>query len=137
VVSAAVGWGGPARLSSSLDWRPVIETGTSSPTEDTARLLAEARKNAQLVHTNIVQVYDIIEVDAEHLIVMEYVDGPSLYTNFRETARMGGAAPLDRAIATLKDILAGVAFAHSKNICHRDLSPLWSRKCLTNRPARG
>lgn len=102
----------------------LFKTGVSSPSEDTARVLTEARKNAQLIHTNIVQVYDIIEVDGEHLIVMEYVDGLSLYASFRETARTGGALPLDHAIAILKDILAGVAFAHSKNICHRDLSPL-------------
>jgi serine/threonine protein kinase len=102
----------------------LFKTGASSPKEDAVSLLTEARKNAQLVHTNIVQVYDIIEVDGEHLIVMEYVDGPSLYSTFRETASTGAVIPLDHGIAILKDILAGVAFAHSKSICHRDLSPL-------------
>src|SRR5215203_5375244 len=41
--------------------------------------IAEARKNAQLVHPNIVQVFDIIEIENEYLIVMEYVSGSSLW----------------------------------------------------------
>jgi serine/threonine protein kinase len=39
----------------------------STTAEDNERLLAEARKHAQLVHTNIVQVYDVIECEGEHL----------------------------------------------------------------------
>jgi serine/threonine protein kinase len=55
---------------------------------------------------------------------MEYVDGQSLWQTFRDKARAGEVYPLDQAVQILADILSGVAFAHSKNICHRDLSPL-------------
>jgi serine/threonine protein kinase len=102
----------------------LFKSEASSASEDLTPVLAEARKNAQLIHTNIVQVYDIIDVAGEHLIVMEYVDGPSLHENLRSRARASEIIPLDQAVAILKDILSGVAFAHSKNICHRDLSPL-------------
>lgn len=96
---------------------------TTSP-EEVSALLDEARRHAQLVHTNIVQVYDIIEEDGEHLIVMEYIDGASLWQTLRDAARKGESYSLDRAVQLLTDILSGVAYAHSKNVCHRDLSPM-------------
>ena len=94
-------------------------------TPDTMRAaLDEARKNAQLIHTNIVQVYDIIDAEGEHLIIMEYVDGPSLHAVLRENALKGEVFPLDQSVGMLKDILEGVSYAHSKAICHRDLTPM-------------
>src|SRR3989442_410534 len=81
----------------------LFKSDASSPSDEVAPVLAEARKNAQLIHTNIVQVYDIINVAGEHLIVMEYVDGPSLYDNLRAKARSSEIIPLDQAVAVLKD----------------------------------
>lgn len=46
-----------------------------------------------------------------------------MYELLRERARKGEALPLDSAVSILRDILAGVSFAHTNNICHRDLSP--------------
>ena len=55
---------------------------------------------------------------------MEYVDGHSLWQGLRDSARKGDVYALDRAVQLLTDILSGVAFAHSKSVCHRDLSPM-------------
>ncbi len=85
--------------------------------------MAEAQKHAQLVHTNIVQVYDVIEAEGDHLLVMEYVGGPSFEGILRENARKNATEPLDKAVALLRDILSGVAYAHDRSIVHRDLSP--------------
>ncbi|HEY3176314.1 MAG TPA: protein kinase [Candidatus Polarisedimenticolia bacterium] len=104
-----------------LKW--LLKRPGAVPGDDTARLLSEARKHAGLVHTNIVQVYDVIECEGEHLIVMEYVDGPSLNTILRDFAKKGEVLPLDQASSVLRDVLSGVAFAHDKKIVHRDLSP--------------
>jgi len=93
--------------------------------QDTSHLAAfqEAEKNAQMSHTNIVDVHDVFEVDGEALIVMEYVDGASLERLLRDHALRAEVLPLDTAVAILRDILEGVDFAHTNNICHRDLSP--------------
>lgn len=101
----------------------LLKRSGSTIAEDNEALLTEAIKHAQLIHTNIVQVYDVIECEGEHLIVMEYVDGPSLHHILLENARKGQSIPLDHAIAILLDVLSGIAFAHGKNIIHRDLSP--------------
>jgi serine/threonine protein kinase len=102
----------------------LLKQSISASPEEISALLDEARKHAQLVHTNIVQVYDIIEEEGEHLLVMEYVDGHSLWDTLRERAQKGEVFSLDRAVDILKDTLSGVAFAHSKNVCHRDLGPM-------------
>src|SRR6266540_1620069 len=96
----------------------------ASAADEAKRALEEAKKNAQIVHTNIVQVYDVIQVDGEPLIIMEYVDGPSLHQLLRDKALRGEVIPPDQAAAMLRDVLSGLAFAHDKKICHRDLSPM-------------
>jgi serine/threonine protein kinase len=110
------------QLNRDVALKRLLKHGVSTEVE-LKQLLDEARKHAQIVHTNIVQVYDVIEIDGEHLIVMEYVDGPSLQTLLRENARQSTLLPLDRAIAILRDVLNGVAFAHDRQTVHRDLSP--------------
>ncbi len=91
-----------------------------------AEAVEEGRKTAQLIHPNIVQIHDIFKLDntGEHLIVMEFVDGPSLHHLFREKALRSERYALDETASLLRGILAGVAHAHSKNICHRDITPL-------------
>lgn len=110
-------------LNRTVALKRLLKRGISGSSEDVAVLRAEAQKSAQLVHPNIVQVYDIIEVDGEHLIVMEYIDGQSLASFLRERALAGESVPLDIAIAITRETLAGVDFAHGRSICHRDLSP--------------
>jgi tetratricopeptide (TPR) repeat protein len=55
---------------------------------------------------------------------MEYVDGHSLWDTLRKKTRKREVFPLDRAVQLLGETLSGVAFAHSKNVCHRDLGPM-------------
>src|SRR6266566_2827741 len=131
VIHDVVGTGGYAsvwkasdkQLSRDVALKRLLKQGLTSPDEDLAKILQEARKHAKLVHTNIVQVYDVIESEGEHLIVMEYVDGPSLHTSLRELAKVGQTPPMDQAVAVLGDVLEGVAFAHDRQTIHRDLSP--------------
>ena len=66
--------------------RLLKKSATASPQEISA-LLDEARTHSQLVHANIVQVYDIIEEEGEHLLVIEFVDGQSLWDTLRAMSR--------------------------------------------------
>jgi serine/threonine protein kinase len=102
----------------------LLKPSLSSEAELSKQLISEAQRNAQLIHTNIVQVYDIVEEQGEYLMVMEYVNGQPLYELLREKARNTELLPLDTGIDLLRDILDGVSFAHSRDICHRDLSPM-------------
>lgn len=132
VVQDVLGTGGFAsvwkasdkQLSRDVAIKRLLKRSAVPSAEEMSALLDEARKHAQLVHANIVQVYDIIEEEGEHLLVIEYIDGPSLWHALRDKARKGEVFALDRAVQILTDTLSGVAFAHSKSICHRDLGPM-------------
>lgn len=101
--------------------RPValkrIRTDTQRDTDRLrARFRREARAAARLRHTAIVQVFDWVETESSDWIVMEQVDGRSLY----EVIGDGPLSPL-RAAAIGRDVAAGLAVAHAAGIVHRDL----------------
>lgn len=131
VVHEVIGTGGFAsvwkasdkQLNRDVALKRLLQESVLSSPETISALKEEAQKHASLIHANIVQVYDIIEEDGELLMVMEYVDGRSLWETLREGSRKGEAFPLDRAVQMLTEILSGVAVAHSKHVCHRDLGP--------------
>jgi eukaryotic-like serine/threonine-protein kinase len=86
------------------------------------RFRREARAAAHLHHVNVVTIHDYGEVSGEGahaFIVMEFVAGKSL----RQLLRTEGRFPVERALALMCDICAGVGAAHRNNIIHRDLKP--------------
>jgi serine/threonine-protein kinase len=82
------------------------------------RLHREASAAGRLTHPNIAAIYDVLDVDSQPYIVMEYVEGESLAHVLRR-----GALPLDRAMAVGTEIAEALAAAHAKGIVHRDLKP--------------
>ncbi len=89
---------------------------------DTAALAgfhAEVRNARQVSHPNVCRVYDIGEVNGQHFLTMEYIDGEDLASLLR---RIGRLAP-DKALETAHQICAGLAAAHDCGLLHRDLKP--------------
>jgi tetratricopeptide (TPR) repeat protein len=82
------------------------------------RLHREASAAGRLTHPNIAAIYDVLDVDSQPYIVMEYVEGESLARVLRR-----GALPLDNAVAVGTEIAEALAAAHAKGIVHRDLKP--------------
>jgi serine/threonine-protein kinase len=83
------------------------------------RFFGEVRTARQVSHPAVCRVYDIAEVDGEHFLSMEYVDGEDLASLLRRIGRLSGAKALDIA----RQICAGLAAAHEKRVLHRDLKP--------------
>jgi len=79
----------------------------------------EANTIAQLRHPNIVQVFDIEELYRTVFIVMESLTGYSL----REIMSRAGRLPAHRAANILAQICAGLDYAHSQGVVHRDVKP--------------
>src|SRR5262245_57351305 len=89
-----------------------------SGAEVAPRFRREMRVAASLSHPNVVTVYDAIEHEGAVLLVMEYVDGPTL------ARRMGdGALPPDEALAILRPLANAVDHLHARGIIHRDVKP--------------
>src|SRR5918995_4195465 len=88
--------------------------------EAIARFEREARAAASIRHPNIVDVTDFGQSpDGVFFLVMEYVEGESLYHLLR---REGTVTP-QRAAAIMRQVVDGVEAAHDAGILHRDLKP--------------
>ncbi len=87
--------------------------------EETARLEREARAAATLNHPGIVTIYDFQPGFGGHFIVMECVPGEALDLLLRKDRER-----VRRNLVTILARLAdAVAFAHSRQVVHRDLKP--------------
>ena len=95
-------------------------------------LFDEARIAAQLVHPNIVQIYEPgKDDDGQHFIVMEYIDGCDLATLARIERHRGSRIPMRLTIRVVSEAAMGLDYAHRQvgldgrplNIVHRDVSP--------------
>ncbi len=79
----------------------------------------EARAAAQLVHANIVQIYEVGRVDGVHFIAQEYVQG----VNLAELLTRRGPPSLARSLAILRQVAAALDKASQHGIVHRDIKP--------------
>src|SRR5437588_9258035 len=88
--------------------------------EAIARFEREARTAASIQHPNVIDVTDFGKSDdVVFFLVMEYVEGESLY----QLLRREGTITVQRALLLLRQISAGVEAAHDEGILHRDLKP--------------
>ncbi len=107
----------------------VKKVGPWIDTPDTiARLQTEANNLALLNHSNIVQVFDIKDIDGSLSIVMEYVEGHSLKEIIFKAKNSGTILSEEFVLPIVLQILAALQYAHSesgakKRILHRDVSP--------------
>jgi len=83
-----------------------------------ARFEREARLSQELVHPNLIRVYESGVHGGQRYLVMELVPGVSL----EETLRRGPLPPAEvRALG--QALCAGLAAAHARGVLHRDLKP--------------
>jgi serine/threonine protein kinase len=88
--------------------------------EAIARFEREARSAASIRHPNVVDVTDFGKSnDGVFFLVMEYVDGETLY----HLLRREGTLSVQRTAFLLRQVVAGVDAAHDAGILHRDLKP--------------
>jgi len=83
------------------------------------RFLNEVKTALKVTHPNVCRVYDIGEVEGQHYLSMEYVDGEDLASLLRRIERL----PQNKAVQIARQLCAGLAAAHDQGILHRDLKP--------------
>ena len=87
--------------------------------EHTLRLRREAQAMAKLSHPNVVQVYEVAEVDGQTFVAMELVEGKSLRAWMRRSPAPGWRECVEVFIGAG----AGLAAAHERGLVHRDFKP--------------
>ncbi len=82
------------------------------------RLAREARTVAKLDHPNICAVHGHVEEGNQSFIIMQYVEGETLYSRIRKEP-----LTLGESLDIASQVADALAEAHSHGIIHRDIKP--------------
>jgi len=83
------------------------------------RFLREAETAAQLNHPNIVPIYTVEERDNLVYFVMAYIKGD----NLGQRLQQHGPMPPVEVRRILREVAEALAYAHNRNVIHRDIKP--------------
>jgi len=110
----------------------VIHPHYAKRTEFLRLFIDEAKLSANLMHGNVVQIYQLGEVGGEYFIAMEYIQGPTLRSVIDRHYEMGTPIPSTLAAYICSRVARALDFAHNfvsptsgqrLDIVHRDVSP--------------
>jgi len=87
--------------------------------QHTQRLWREAQAMAKLSHPNVVQVYEVGQVEGQTFVAMELVKGQTLHEWMRQRPRPSWKA----CVELLVQVGSGLAAAHERGLVHRDFKP--------------
>jgi serine/threonine-protein kinase len=96
-----------------------------------ALLFAEAELQSRLQHPGIVRTTDLVVLDGEYYLVMEYVRGGDLQLLLRRARRRGQRFSAAAALFIVRELLQALSYAHELrdptgtplHLIHRDISP--------------
>ncbi|MFL6247777.1 MAG: protein kinase domain-containing protein [Thermoanaerobaculia bacterium] len=83
------------------------------------RMLREARAVAALDHPNVCTIYDVGEHDARPYIVMQYIEGETLFERLRQ-----GRLSFSECCDIGMQVAGALDEAHSHGVVHRDVKPM-------------
>ena len=109
----------------------VIKESLVSDQDTMKMFVGEAKLVADLIHENIVQVYNFEKIEDDYYLIMEYADGPNLESFMNRHRFMNRHVPVDIAAFIISRVARGLAYIHNKRdkkgdrlkIVHRDISP--------------
>jgi len=82
------------------------------------RFMAEARTVAKLAHPHIIVVHDVGQAGNLHYFAMEYHTGGDLTQRIRKRD-----VAVKEALLITRQIADALAFAHERQVIHRDIKP--------------
>ena len=97
----------------------VLPTAMVKDAAAIARFQREVVAAAKLTHTNIVGAFDADDINGQHILVMEFVDGRDLSSIVKKQ----GPLPIQQAVDCVIQAARGLEFAHRQGVIHRDIKP--------------
>jgi eukaryotic-like serine/threonine-protein kinase len=91
---------------------------TADP-EFIGRFRREAQIAASLDHPNLVPVYEMGQDGGSYYLAMKYMPGGSLSARLAQQ----GPLPYAQALGMLRQLAAGLDYAHGQGLVHRDIKP--------------
>src|SRR5437867_6498285 len=83
------------------------------------RLKQEVLLAQQVVHKNVVRIFDIGEDGPTKFITMDFIEGVDLKNLIIERGKL----PAQEAVAIIRQVCQGLETAHGAGVVHRDLKP--------------
>lgn len=119
-----IGQGGMGKVYKALDNTIQREVAvkvlqTHSDPLQVKRFFYEAHLASQLNHPFIVQIHSVVDNPHLPMIIMEYIDGPTLGHFIKDNQKI----PLNNLISLFINICQALHFAHQNGIIHRDIKP--------------
>ena len=119
----SVGSSRPAIRSSSGRWRlKLAKSEQMSSASRVERFQREAQLAANLMHPQIVAVFDSGQDGPHHYIATAFVSGRSLAVVLEELPE-GTMLPLREAVEIVRKLAEALAYAHKEGVMHRDIKP--------------
>jgi serine/threonine-protein kinase len=114
--------------------RTAIKTILQSASEDqefVEMFIGEAKLVADLVHENIVQIYQLGKTGDGYFIAMEFINGMNLEEFVEKHRELGMRVPPEWSAFVISRVARGLEYAHSKcgmdgsllGVVHRDVNP--------------
>lgn len=108
----------------------VIRQSFANQNQFIENFVGEAKLVADLIHTNIVQTYQLGEARGIYFIAMELIRGVNLEQFVQQLSDKQRALPRDLAVFVASRVVRGLAYAHAKTdrngrplgIVHRDVN---------------
>jgi serine/threonine-protein kinase len=96
----------------------MVLSGVHASDREVVRFRAEAEAVQRLRHPNIVELYEVGNLDGQPYFVLEYVDGGSLAEIIA-----GRPQPQEKAALLVEKLARAMHIAHGAAVIHRDLKP--------------
>jgi len=85
--------------------------------EEWVRFMNEGHVHCDLHHPGIAAFHEMFVCDGRPCLVMEYVDGETLYSRIRRL----GPLPVDQALAVVLHLCDALGYLHERGVLHRDV----------------
>jgi serine/threonine protein kinase len=97
----------------------VLDTRLIRDVKRLEHFYSEACSTASLSHSNIVKVYDVGQIENDHFISMEFIEGERFFDIIRKKKLL----PLPDIFFIALRVLDALDYAHKKGVLHRDIRP--------------